>query len=90
LLDSLGEFGRNFSFDVEYDYFVIDDEYDSRHHKIEVLNPAFWTEDVQERIREVLTASFPAWGVFVIFSEGAYGRRGFILYADRIEFDPSG
>ena len=88
LLEILSEYGENFSFDEEFDYFVIDDEYGDRHHKIEVINPDFWSDNIQQRIREILLTSFPAWGVFVVFDGRAGGRDGFIIYADHVEFCP--
>lgn len=88
LLETLSEYGKNFSFDEEFDYFIIDDEYADRHHKIEIGDPDFWSDNIHRRIREILVASFPAWGVFVVFGEKARARSGFIIYADRVEFGP--
>jgi len=88
LLEILSEYGENLSFDEEFDYFVIDDEYGDRHHKIEVVNPDFWSDNIQQRIRGILATSFPAWGVFVVFDGRAGGRDGFIIYADHVEFCP--
>jgi hypothetical protein len=88
LLETLREYGKNFSFDEEVDYFAIDDEYGDRHHKIEVVNPDFWSDNIQQRIREILVTAFPDWGVFVVFDGKAGGRDGFIIYTDHVEFGP--
>jgi len=88
LLDVLSEFGENCFSGEQCDYLLVADEYGSRHHKIEVVNPDFWSDTIHQRIRALLQTAFPSWGVFVVFGERASGRRGFIIYADRVEFDP--
>jgi hypothetical protein len=88
LLEVLTEFGKNGPLGAEGDYWLIDDDWGGLHHKIEVVSADFWSDAVHQRIRQTLANSFPDWGVFVVFSEKAKGRRGFIVYADRVEFEP--
>jgi hypothetical protein len=88
LLEVLAEFGKNDPSGSEGDYWLIDDDWGGLHHKIEVVSADFWSDAVHQRIRQTLANSFPDWGVFVVFSEKAKGRRGFIVYADRVEFEP--
>src|SRR5882672_2772141 len=87
LLEVLAEFGENHAFAGKGDYWLIDDDYGHHYQKIEVANPEFWSNAIHQRVREML-ASYPAWSVVVVFSEGAKGRRGFSIYKDHVEFEP--
>ena len=74
LLETLAEFGKNDPFGTEGDYWLIDDPWEGRTHKIEVVNPDFWSDAVHQRIRQTLANSFPHWGLVVVFSDKASGK----------------
>ena len=88
LVTALVSFGKNDAFG-NGDCWLVDDDWGKAQHKIEITNPEFWSDAVHRRIRQVLASSFPGWGVLVVFGGKAKGSRGFIVYADRVEFESS-
>src|SRR5262245_48185077 len=67
LVETLGEFGKNDAFG-EGDYWLVDDDWGGLLHKIVVSGPDFWSDQLQQRVRETLKG-FPQWGLLVVFDD---------------------